>query len=68
MTYDIVWDDASFGSVRAKYATENEAVTQALHDMYLGKVIDRIEDGDTGQQVWSKDQLKTALHEGDQSG
>jgi hypothetical protein len=64
MTFDIVWSDASFGQVRAPYATENEAVTQALHDMYLGKDVERIQDGDTGQQIWSRDQLKQALHEG----
>ena len=60
-TFLLVWEDLTIGEVRAIYATEAEAVEQAMHDMERGKEIVRVQESPSGTILWSNEQLKTKL-------
>lgn len=53
----LVWDGRACGlaqlpEVRAPYATLDEALSQAEHDLLQGRIPLRIEDADTQEVLW----------------
>ena len=62
-TYLLVWEDLTYGEVKAVYSSEAEAVEQAMDDMEHGKEIVRVQESPSGTVLWSRDQLKQKLFE-----